>query len=225
MKKGIFALVLLLVSTWFFWPEEKMVVESQGSEAGAVEPKPVAAPVASAPAPQREPNVEPKTELQSLATMSHTLGQISQGSFSLRRLLEDLQKTGQQPLVARDANPDTGEMLIVRTKSPLPGTRYFHAQYFTGDGGEHFVQHMSFEFKPGPDAMAEAIAAVEKNFPHLTQPLVKRDDYVKWNLDRDYIVWVKKMTMEDLQDDPFNSYSASDDGTIRIAVELDVHGK
>lgn len=223
MRKIIFIAGLLSLAI-FLWPKGKVETKVQRDVASALKSNALVA---------REQEVKeqvkrgtasvPTTEAQSLETMGRTLGQVTQGSFTLKRLLEDLQKTGQQPLVARDANLDTGEMLIVRTKSPLPGTRYFHAQYFTGDDGERFVQHMSFEYKPGPGAMTEAIAAVERHFPHLSQPMVQRDDYVKWSLDRDYIVWVKKMTMDDLKNDPFNSYSISDDGTIRIVVELEVH--
>ncbi len=193
---------------------------------------PVREPAASVPEPSRPlasnagktPNV-PKPADSSLEAMGHTLGQIGQPAFSLKGLLEDLQRTGQQPLVVRDDNPDSGEMLIVRTKSPLPGTRYFHAQYFTDESGDRFVQHMSFEFKPGADSMSEAIASVERNFAGLSRPVVQRADYVKWKLDNHYIVWVKKMAAADLQEDPFNSYSLSDDGTIRVAVELEIHGE
>ncbi|NJL71061.1 MAG: hypothetical protein HC888_05310 [Candidatus Competibacteraceae bacterium] len=39
-----------------------------------------------------------------------------------------------------------------------------------------------------------------------------------------YIVWVKKMAKDDLQDDPFNSYTSADSGTVRVAVELEIHG-
>jgi len=166
-----------------------------------------------------------KSEMDSLENLSRTLSQVGQAPLPLKNLVEGLQKSGQEPLVVRDANPDTGEMIIVRTKSPLPGTRYFHAQYFTGEGGERFVQHMSFEFKPGPQSMSEAIASVEKTFPNLSRPKVKREDYVQWSLDRDYIVWVKKMSLADLRDDPFNAYSAADNGTIRVAVELEIHGE
>jgi len=180
-------------------------------------------PAASAPAPQGQASISSNTN--SLDQLSHTLSQVSQQRFTLTNLLEELQRSGQQPVVVRDENPDTGEMLIVRTKNPLAGTRYFHAQYFSDDTGQRFVQHMSFEFKPGPEAMAQAIATVERNFPNLSRPVVKRNDYVKWTLADDYIVWVKKMATSDLKDDPFNSYSASDDGTIRVAVELDIHAQ
>lgn len=163
-------------------------------------------------------------ELESLKNMSSILSQAAEQKFTLTNLVESLNESGQRPLVARDENPDTGEMIIVRTKNPLAGTRYFHAQYFKDEAGARFVQHMSFEFKPSSNAMREAIATVEKTFSNLSRPRVQREDYVQWGLNDKYIVWVKKMGASDLMDDPFNSYSSSDDGTIRVALELEIHG-
>lgn len=163
-------------------------------------------------------------EVESINSLSTTLAHAGDRSYSLNKLLEGLVKSGQAPLVARDANPDSGEMIIVRTKSPLPGTRYFHAQYFTSEQGERFVQHMSFEIKPGPESMATAISTVERSFRGLSRPKIQRDDFVEWRLGDNYIVWVKKMGADDLKDDPFNAYTISDNGTIRVAVELEIHG-
>lgn len=229
MKKIIFT-ALFLLAAWMLWPKKvqskfhndikstmaKNVESSKSFQKQALDEIEVAQAT-------RGPSNTPTKEIQSLESMGKTLGQVTESSFTLKRLLNELQKTGQQPLVARDANPDTGEMMIVRTKSPLPGTRYFHAQYFTGEDGERFVQHMSFEYKPGLHSMEEAVAAVQRSFPQLSQPVVQREDYVKWTLDHNYILWVKRMSLDELKHDPFNSYSIADAGTIRVAVELEVH--
>lgn len=229
MKKQITLGALVLAVGYIYFANAKRELEKAPA---TVENKPVehshvkaltneAEPVAQPPV-KRTPAAIPNEELASLENLSSVLAQADQSS--LTNLLEQLQKSGQQPLLVRDANPDSGEMFIVRTKSPLPGTRYFHAQYFTGEDGQRFVQHMSFEFKPGPDAMEAAIATVEKSFTNLTRPIAKRPDYVKWGMNDKYIVWVKKMTADELKDDPFNSYSLNDEGTIRVAVELEIHG-
>jgi hypothetical protein len=164
-----------------------------------------------------------KTERASLEDMSRSLFEFTRPQSRLSDLVQYLEGSRQQPFVTRDANPDTGEMLIVRTKSPLPGTRYFHAQYFSNENNEPFVQHMSFEYKPSLTAMQEALQAVEKSFPDLPAPEVKNDGFAKWNLKGGYILWVKKMKAEDLQDDPFNAYTAADEGTVRVAMELEIH--
>ena len=230
MKKWILASIVSLAAVAFFGrqadepaPAQAVTEEKHEHDHVHVPAPQVAAPV-STPAPlARVPAAASTDELRSLETLGQTLAYAVDPAHSLNRLLEDMVKSQQQPLVVRDANPDTGEMMIVRTKSPLPGTRYFHGQYFTGEDGAPFVQHMSFEYKPGPDSMAAAVATVERSFPNLSRPVVQRPDYVKWQLDERYIIWVKKMEMDDLENDPFNSYSLDDKGTIRVAVELEIH--
>lgn len=162
-------------------------------------------------------------ELRSLNELTETVAATTQPNAAFSSLVERLQRGGQNPHVIRDANPDSGEMLIVRTESPLAGTRYFHAQYFTNESGERFAQHISFEFKPGPDAMAEAVAAVERNFSDLSVRTHERSDYVRWKLGDDRVVWVKKLNEEDLNNDPFNAYTKEDVGAVRVAIEQDPH--
>ena len=174
--------------------------------------------------PQSTPAM-PTPEKASLVEMAQTLSRYTVSGESLADLIAHLKELGQNPFLAKDKNPYTGEMTIVRTASPLVGTRYFHAQYFAGDEGEPFVQHMSFEFKPGPTAMNDAVSIVEQAFANLGQPTFQNDFYVQWNLGGDHIVWVKKLAATDLQDDPFNAYSAEDVGTIRVAVELEIHDR
>lgn len=164
-------------------------------------------------------------ENASLEEMTRTLSLYTQSNYNLPALVEYLKKSGEQPFVARDTNPYTGEMIIVRTKAPLPGTRYFHAQYFTSEDGQRTPQHMSFEIKPGPTALNDAAVAVEKAFTNLPRPSVKRPDFIQWDLDQDHIVWIKKMDTADLRDDPYNAYTAADSGTVRVAVELEIHDK
>jgi hypothetical protein len=166
-----------------------------------------------------------KASASSLNDMSQALHKFTKQGQRLKDLVQYLKDTHQDPQVSHDANPDTGEMAVVRTRRPLPGTRYFHAQYFSdGPGDEGFVQHMSFEVQPSATAMNDVVSAVSKSFG-LQKPTVERDGYRKWVLDKGYILWVKRMENEDLSDDPFNAYSAADVGTIRVAVESNVHGE
>jgi hypothetical protein len=155
----------------------------------------------------------------SLNNMTATLYAFAQGHNDINSLLEYLKSSHQDPFVVDDSNDVTGTMTIVRTNSPLPGTRYFHAQYFEDENRQKFVQHMSFEFKPGVHAMEEAMASVEKSFTHLGQPSTRKADFVQWTLPDGYVLWIKKLNARDLADNPFNAYSRGDVGTIRIAVE------
>ncbi|MBC7464419.1 MAG: hypothetical protein H7256_00365 [Bdellovibrio sp.] len=163
-------------------------------------------------------------EMTSLSDMTQTLYQYTQADARLQDLLRFLESTGQKPTVVNNSNADTGEMAIVRTGSPLPGTRYFHAQYFSDENKKSFVQHMSFELKSGGESMASAVAAVESNFKNLPAPATKTPDFMQWNLPNGQIVWIKKLAANDLKDNPFNAYTSDDVGTVRVAVELEIHG-
>lgn len=168
---------------------------------------------------------QPQKDLESLEDMSRTLFQFTRPESRLVDLVQYLESSRQQPQVTHDSNPDTGEMVIVRTRSPLPGTRYFHAQYFSDENNKSFVQHMSFEFKPGPTAMNDALNAVENAFPNLPDPKVRKGDFIQWEVPGGYVLWIQKMKSQDLQDDPFNAYTEKDVGTIRVAMELEIHGE
>lgn len=163
-------------------------------------------------------------EEESLKQMVLALSKYSQGGATFDDLIRDLQDSGQEPFIARDKNEYTGEMNIVRTKSPLPGTRYFHAQYFTDEKGERLLQHMSFEFRPGPGALEAARQAVYSAFPAVGSPTTELEGFMEWKLNDGYTVWIKKMEEENLDAyHPFNAYTKNDIGTIRVAIEEDPH--
>jgi hypothetical protein len=173
--------------------------------------------------PQSSSAADP-VALKSLADMSRTLREFSQAPTRIHDLVDYLRRTRQDPKVVADRNPYTGEMAIVRTANPLPHTRYFHAQYFSGGDEAGFMQHMSFEFKPSPDAFAQAVRSVQDAFG-LGEPKFARDGYAQWSLDESgYIVWVKKLSLDELRDDPFNSYTEKDVNTVRVAIEAEIHG-
>jgi hypothetical protein len=160
----------------------------------------------------------------SLKEMSKILFQHTVTGGKLEDLVKDLKKTRQEPFLVRDKNDETGEMIIVRTKSPLPGTRYFHAQYFTDETMQAFAQHMSFELHASPQAMNQAIQTVKEAFPNLDAPSEESRDFIQWDLEDGYVIWIKRLGAEDIQENPFNFYSAEDIGSIRIAVELAPEG-
>lgn len=175
----------------------------------------VAAAVASRPSTP--------AEKVSLTKMTKLLSDFSHPKSRLEDLVSWLKKTNQNPTLTRESNPYTGEMTIVRTQNPLPGTRYFHAQFLSAPGITPYVQHMSFEFKPGPQAFQEAKQAVEKALDRGGRLSEKRGDFLRYELQDGYILWIKKMGPEDLEENPFNAYTPQDVGTIRVALELSPH--
>lgn len=141
----------------------------------------------------------------------------------IESLTIELEQMGLKPQLRRDENEYTGAMTIVRTTNSLRGTRYFHAQYFSDEHSDNdLLQHMSFEMKPSPTAFDQAIRFIRANFATVGKEAAG-PDFVAFKTVEGYIVWVKRMNEENLQDDPFNAYSKKDVGTVRIAVEMDAH--
>jgi hypothetical protein len=179
--------------------------------------------LATKPLPPLSPE-EHKEVLASLGKMSGIVAEFTGEHKSMEQLVSALKAQKQEPFIVKDKNPYTGEMIIIRTKNPPTGTRYFHAQYFTDESNERFVQHMSFELRPSATAMDDAIKAVHAAFPNLGTPETQTNDFIQWNLGTGQVLWLKRLGQDDVADNPFNAYSESDIGSIRVAVELELEG-
>jgi hypothetical protein len=171
----------------------------------------------------REVPIPTDDDGKSLEKFSNVISDLSSERIDIEELKDYLTDLGLNIDVATDSNPQTGEMAIVRTRNTLPGTRYFHAQVFKDENGDSFIQHVSFEYRPGKDAFEQAVAVTRKQFGLNRAPDVSRDDFASWNTKSGHVIWVKKMSKDDLQNDPFNAYTDSDVGTIKVAKELEIH--
>jgi hypothetical protein len=162
---------------------------------------------------------------ESLKTFSTLLRKHTLKDFKISELKEDLKAAGLKIISSIDKNPVTGSIKMIRTKNTIPGTRYFHAQIFENQEGEDFIQHISYEYKPGDKSFEEVIAATKLKYK-LGKANVRKDGFYSWNINDGYVVWIKRLEasdIEDLKHDPFNAYSIKDIGTIRVAIELDPH--
>lgn len=206
--------VLLVLGVYFFNSAKPM-------GAGPDEPR---APISHKEDPNRPSpplNAEESAKAQTaLKQMTQVLFDFTVQEKSLSDLMDILKNGQHEPFQVSDKNPDTGEMIIVRTKSPLPGTRYFHAQYFVDDGDQPFAQHISFEYRPSPEAMEQAIAMVRATFPGLGAPMHESRDFIQWELPHGYVIWVKRLDQQDISNNPFNAYTQGDIGSVRVAVEM-----
>lgn len=162
-------------------------------------------------------------ERASLRTLTSLLNDVTRHPSKPSDLIDQLIRSGYEPVISKDTNDYTGTMVIVRTKNTLPGTRYFHAQYFTDESGKYFPQHLSFEFRPG-NSMADIVGQVEATFGLLGKPAFANAEWMEWKLPNEYTLWIKKLGSEDLEGDPFNAYSAADVNTIVVGVEKDIAG-
>lgn len=167
-----------------------------------------------------EPTKSP-LQVQNLYQMTEFL-KSSAYQPDLKTTLSRLQMLHTQPMYFQDSNPSTGTLYILRTEAPLKGTRYFHAQYFSDEHQKPFLQHMSFEIPPGKDSLRQAANALKKSFPGLGDPEMQKEGFIMWKWKGGYNVWALRLTKDHLIDDPYNAYSPSDEGTVRVAMELDV---
>ena len=192
-----------------------------GAAAGAAE-KP--APV-DPDAYKKAPPLSEK-EKSSVQTLLAHFARGERGKAALNGFIENLDKAGLKPVVAKDENPYTGKMLTVRTDEALEGTRYLHAQYFQDESAnqEPFRQHISFEVRPSPDCMNTARQMVEKLFGNkLSAPSTRGEDWIEWKVDGHYTIWVKRLGPADLADNRFNAHSPADVGTCWVAKEQEPH--
>lgn len=189
-----------------------------------------AAPVKAMDSREREEFIEKSlaavspNERESLLGLSSIMSKftLDEGHGQIKELINELKNKQMKPYLMQDTNPDTGTMNVVRTKSTLPGTRYFHAQVFKDDQGRDFIQHVSFEFKPGPNSFDAVKAALIKEAGITSAPVIEKDGFVAWSVGP-YSVWAKVQTEEDFKDDPINAHDKNDVGTIRAAFELEIH--
>lgn len=163
-----------------------------------------------------------KIKKNHVAAMSLLLKQYSSPHFSLTDVIDDLESKKMDPQLLKESNPHTGTMYVLRTESPLPGTRYFHAQYFENKNREPYLQHMSFDVKPERNAFQNAIRTVKSIFSNLSAPKIVKPDFIMWPLRNGYNVWIQRLQQDQLAGDPYNAYDSDDVGTIKIALELDV---
>lgn len=163
------------------------------------------------------------SEAEALEQTVRTLIENSKPDRSSEQLLQSLSNSGQEPIVARDQNQYTGAMTVIRTKNPLPGTRYFLAQYFSDEKGKDFPQHLSVEFRAGPDAFNNVVSALRKTRPDLGEPSMIQEGFMQWELNDGFVAWVKQLGPADIEEDGINPHTTSDIGTIWFAVELAPH--
>lgn len=163
----------------------------------------------------------PMATTTAVTHMNSLLKTYALGDFAMNDVIDDLEKRDMDPILLKDSNPHTGTMYVLRTESPLPGTRYFHAQYFSDDKNEPFLQHMSFDMKPEKTAFQDAISSIKKIFGKLGTPSIHKKDFIMWPWKKGYNIWVQRLDKNQLTGDPFNAYAANDVGTVKIAIELD----
>lgn len=160
---------------------------------------------------------------QSLNALSDVMGQFTSDEFEMNNLTDRLTDLGLDLTVATDESISTGKMHTIRTKNTIPGTRYFHAQVFYDENDAPFVQHMSFEYEKSESAFAEAVEMAKIRFGLKKAPDYQLEGFASWKTENGYVIWVKKLEASDLKDNPYNAYTKEDIGTVKVAIEIEIH--
>lgn len=161
---------------------------------------------------------------RSLAQLTQVLKDYGAIESDRPGLLEKLETARLRPQNRKDENPYTGSLNIVRTQKPLPGTRYFHAQFFSNEDGSENLQHLSFEFRPGEQSFEAVLQALKTQLGLEQLQLTQQTErFRSWRTPEGYVLWVKVLEESDLVNDPFNAYTLDDVGVIRVGFERDPH--
>jgi hypothetical protein len=163
-------------------------------------------------------------ELQSLERYTKALYLFASGQQRPELLVQKLTEAGLKPLVVQDFNDLTGKMIVIKTEETLPGTRYFYAQYFEDENKQPFLQHMSFEFRPGEKSLDESVAYVRAAFPkNVGAPQFCTKNYAAWEYG-EMTAYCHQLTKEDVErDDAIRARSSEDIGAVKCAIEQNPH--
>lgn len=169
-------------------------------------------------------NFKPRDEQEeSLLEMNRYMAAAFMVPDSHEKLLEMYREKGLTPDYSQSSNPHTGKMVTIRTQNTLPGVRYPHSQLFSNDRNEMEMQHTSIEYRPGPQAFERVNEMVQELYQVKGGESSKDGNFIKYKLGKGQVLWVQKMAAKDLKDSPFNAYEESDVGTIRMAIEQEIH--
>lgn len=206
-------------------PHEHVAVEQVRPRVPPQKPEIISAAEKSFTFKVNEKLSQEQKEVEALNRYARALYIFSSNDQRPEALVKKLTEAGLKPLVVQDFNEVTGKMVVIRTDETLPGTRYFHAQYFEDENKQPFLQHMSFEFRPSEKSFDESVAAIQKQFPsqQLGQAHRCTDDFTAWEWGQ-MTVWCHKMSKEDIENtDPTRAHGPEDVGTIRCAAEQNPH--
>jgi hypothetical protein len=187
------------------------------SQAGNVENRP------SADARSTEPKTKSTSRaesLRSLEALTLIMSEFIKPHHTMEDLLTFLAEQNMRPVLAQDKNRYTGELDQIRTRNPMPGTRYFYAQ-FSGTGRNRTLNNISFDFEPSHSALSDVKSSLTSTFQVVSPPVRERNDFVQWELANGYTLWAKRLQWKDMRRNPMNAYKKSDVGTIRVTMEMD----
>ena len=172
---------------------------------------------------QNDKNDEPTDKLESIQNSKKTISLLATLSISENTnedLIQTLRTLDLEPEVGSDKNEFTGELLMIRSTTEIPGVRYFHAQYFSTEDGGYHPQHMSFDIPPRPGNFQKAVNEVKNQFKINEPPTIERDGFIHWELKNGKAVHITVLNESQMKDSLWNAYDLkADKGTVKVTVE------
>ena len=93
--------------------------------------------------------------------ISRTIAQKS-NSNQFMKAIQNLHLT---PKFIDEGNNNLGSMVTVRTSNSLEGTRYIHAQFTGPKNNADYLQHISFQIRPGSNSFQKAVEILNEYLP------------------------------------------------------------
>lgn len=173
----------------------------------------------------KEKFIPQNKEEQSLHQAHETIAKVFANKENPEVFINFLKENELAPEQSVNSNEYTGTMVMIRSGKGLPGTRYFHAQYMGDDPQNTFLQHLSFQYKPGKDSLARAVNSAEASFDLKDKKSYRNGEFITYNIGEEgtHQLSIEKAKLENLKNDPYNAYTKEDEGVIITRIELKIH--
>ncbi|MBC7754096.1 MAG: hypothetical protein H7Z71_07645, partial [Moraxellaceae bacterium] len=162
-------------------------------------------------------------EVESVHQIVKTIAQaISQKSNS-QKFMKALLGLKLKPKFIDQQETSLGSMVTVRTENALEGTRYLHAQFAGEKNNADYLEHISFQIRPGSNSFQKAIEILNQFLPKNKITKESDSDYVLYNTTDGYVAWAKIANREDLKSNKYNASAPEDVGTVIVTIEQEIH--
>lgn len=162
-------------------------------------------------------------EVESVNSIVKTISQAISKKSTSTQFMKAVQALHLQPKFIDEGSNAVGSMVTVRTNDALEGTRYLHAQFTGEKNNANYLEHISFQIRPGSDSFQKAVEILNQYLPKNKTIKESSSDYVLYNTDDGYVAWAKIATREDLKSNKYNASSKEDVGSIIVTIEQEIH--
>ena len=162
-------------------------------------------------------------EIQSVRNLTKTISQSIAQKMNSNQFLKAVKDLKLHPLFIDEGTNAVGSLVTIRTQDALEGTRYLHAQFTGEKNNADFLQHVSFQIRPGSDSFQKAVDILNEILPRNKVTKETGADYVLFNTADGYVAWAKIATRQDLKSNKYNASSKKDVGTVIVTIEQEIH--